>query len=137
MKQRSYFFDEGICFQCQQCGDCCVGEPGTIYVTPTEIRSIAAYLSLAPPRFIDDYLYPFKDSYSIREDDTGHCAFFDSGCRIYDVRPLQCRSFPFWFSNLRSQRRWRRISNQCPGIGQGPRFGRKAILQIARTTMHF
>ena len=135
MEQRPYFFDRGLRFECQRCGACCVGEPGTIFVSPFESEVIAAHLEMTPAAFTDTYLYPYKTGYSIKEDAVGRCRFFADGCSIYPVRPHQCRTFPFWFSNLRSERRWRRIGRQCPGIGQGRRFTRGQILSIARSTM--
>lgn len=134
---RSYFFDHGLRFNCQQCGACCVGEPGTIYVANAEIGTIAASLNLSVDDFTQRYLYPFKDSYSIKEDDQGRCLFFDQGCTIYPIRPLQCRTFPFWFSNLRSENRWRHIKSQCPGIGSGRRYTRSEILKMIQESMPF
>ena len=135
MQQRSYFFDEGLRFECQQCGACCVGDPGTIFVSRAEAETIAAHLQMPAAAFTHTCLYPYKSAYSIKEDDTGRCLFFDGGCTIYAVRPGQCRTFPFWFSNLRSQSRWRWISRQCPGIGRGPLFSREQILSIVQSAM--
>jgi len=132
---RPYFFDAGICFECRQCGQCCVGEPGTIYVTKDEIASLAAHFQMSRAEFTERYLYPFKDSFSICEDPQGRCLFFDNGCTIYPLRPSQCRTFPFWFSNLRSESKWRRIEAACPGIGHGRRYSRDEILAIVRTTL--
>jgi Fe-S-cluster containining protein len=134
-QKRPYFFDAGICFQCRQCGQCCVGEPGTIYVTQDEIESLAGHFQLTIAEFTKRFLYPFKDSFSIGEDEAGRCLFFDNGCTVYPLRPGQCRSFPFWFSNLRSEDRWRRVEKACPGIGHGRRYSREQILAIIRTTM--
>ncbi|MGD9365454.1 MAG: YkgJ family cysteine cluster protein [Desulfobacteraceae bacterium] len=134
---RPYFFDSGIRFACQQCGDCCVGEPGTIYVSRTEIKTIAASLHQTEVEFSAKYLYPFKDSYSIKEDRQGRCLFFDDGCTIYPIRPLQCRTYPFWFSNLRSKSRWKRVQQQCPGIGRGRRYTRSEILDMIIQSMPF
>jgi Fe-S-cluster containining protein len=135
LELRPYFFDAGIHFQCQQCGACCTGDPGTIYVSRVEIVSLAAHLHLPMDEFIRRYLYPFKDSYSIGEHEDGRCLFFDSGCTIYPQRPHQCRTFPFWFSNLRSEEQWRQIREACPGIGQGRLYSRDEILAIIRTTL--
>ncbi len=135
LEQRSYFFDAGIRFQCLRCGACCTGEPGTIYVAQDEIVPLAAHLRLSVDDFIQQYLYPFKDSYSIGEHADGRCLFFDNGCTIYPLRPHQCRTFPFWFSNLRSEDRWRRIQDKCPGIGRGRLYRRDEILSLARTTL--
>jgi Fe-S-cluster containining protein len=131
----AYFFDDGLCFECLQCGDCCTGEPGTIYVSGTEIEAIAGHLQLTLDEFRTSYLYPYKDSFSVMEDHRGHCLFYDQGCTIYQWRPLQCRTFPFWFSNVRSETRWQRIAGQCPGIGRGRRYTRDEIMTIARSTI--
>ena len=135
LERRPYFFDAGIRFECQRCGQCCVGEPGTIYVTPEEINALARHLHLSVADFTQRCLYPFKDSYSIREHDDGRCLFFEEGCTIYDLRPGQCRTYPFWFSNLRSESTWRTIEKDCPGIGRGRRYSREEILAIVRTTL--
>ena len=135
LEQRPYFFDAGIRFQCQRCGACCTGEPGTIYVGQDEIVPLAAHLGMSVDDFIQRYLYPFKDSYSIGEHADGRCLFFENGCTIYPLRPHQCRTFPFWFSNLRSETRWRGIRKKCPGIGRGPRYGRDEILAVVQTAL--
>jgi uncharacterized protein len=135
LDRRSYFFDAGIRFQCQQCGSCCTGEPGTIYVTPDEIKALAAHLRLDVEAFTRRYLYPFQDSFSIGEHADGRCLFYDDGCTIYPLRPHQCRTYPFWFSNLRSEERWRAIRKACPGIGLGRLRRRDEILAIVRTTL--
>lgn len=131
---RHYFFDQGLFFECQRCGRCCTGAPGTVYVAPDEVPAVAKHLNLPVPSFIRAYLYPYKDSYSIREDDQGNCLFFDKGCLIYPVRPLQCRSFPFWFANVRSESRWAQVRRNCPGIGKGRCFSRSEIMAWARRT---
>lgn len=137
LDHRSYFFDSGIRFTCQQCGACCVGVPGTIYISAEEIRTVSRFMDMNASEFKRQNCYAFKDAYSIREDTQGRCLFFKDGCGIYPVRPLQCRTFPFWFSNMRSEKRWRRVEKQCPGIGTGLFYSREEILSIAQRTIHF
>lgn len=132
--ERSYFFSNGIAFECKKCGKCCTGEPGTVYVSGLEIDNIANCLGITLFETIERYLYPYKDSYSIREDESGACCFYENGCTAYAARPLQCRTYPFWFRNLRSEKAWRRASSDCPGIGQGRVYSKKAILNIVRST---
>lgn len=132
----TYFFDDGLLFACQRCGQCCTGAPGTIYVSKEEIDPIARHRRLSRMELISTCLYPFRDSYSIHEDAAGRCLFFDDGCTIYEARPLQCRTFPFWFSNLRSEARWRRVHEQCPGIGRGRRYSRGEIMMSIQQTAH-
>ena len=134
LRLRPYFFDAGLQFECLRCGQCCTGAPGTIYVSAEEIDALARHFQLSVARFTAQYLYPYQDSYSIGEHADGRCLFFDEGCRIYPLRPHQCRSFPFWFSNLRSENRWRDVARQCPGIGRGRRYSRDQILEGVRTT---
>ena len=58
---------------------------------------------------------------SLREKANGDCVFYDrqKGCTIYPVRPRQCRTWPFWESNVVTPEAWRRTCEVCPGSGQG------------------
>jgi Fe-S-cluster containining protein len=133
-RDRKYFFDDGILFECSQCGKCCNGAPGIIIVLENEIGSIADFLEIERQVFIERCLYPYSDNFSIREDDTGRCIFFENGCSIYPVRPLQCRTFPFWFTNLRSETEWVRVLKSCPGTGKGKLYSKEEILDIVMAT---
>ncbi len=132
---RSYFFDQGLRFECQRCGACCTGEPGFIFVNMREIVQIARYISRDPSGFIDEYLYPFRTGYSIKEHDDGRCLFYQEGCTIYPVRPEQCRTFPFWFENLRSLKKWRKVTRECPGIDKGSTYSKEQILEFIHTSI--
>jgi Fe-S-cluster containining protein len=129
---RSYFFDAGIRFECQRCGACCCGSPGTVYVSAGEMVAIAGLLGCSVEALIEGYLSPLRDSFTIREHPDGRCLFYENGCTIYTVRPKQCRTFPFWFGNLRSEPRWNAVARECPGIGTGRLFYKDEI--IARVT---
>ena len=125
-----YFFDNGIRFACRRCGNCCTGAPGIVRVNRREIIDIAAHVKMPQERFIQTYLTPWEGGHTIKEDKDGNCLFFENGCRIYPVRPQQCRQFPFWFNNLRSEARWQMIRRQCPGIGHGRLYTKTQILEI-------
>jgi Fe-S-cluster containining protein len=58
---------------------------------------------------------------TLRERSNGDCVFYDrsAGCTIYPVRPKQCRTWPFWESNVISPEAWRRTCEVCPGSGKG------------------
>ncbi|MCB2144924.1 MAG: YkgJ family cysteine cluster protein [Deltaproteobacteria bacterium] len=130
LDQRSYFFDEGIRFECRRCGDCCTGDPGIVRVNEREIECIAAYLGTPISAVVETFIYSWEDGHSIKEASDGRCLFFEDGCRIYPARPTQCRTFPFWFANLRSEARWKKIRHQCPGIGTGHLYSKADILAI-------
>jgi Fe-S-cluster containining protein len=130
IKDRKYFFDKGLQFECSLCGNCCNGDSGIIIVIDNEIKQISDFLTLHRELFIERCLYPYLDGFSIREDDTGRCIFFENGCSIYPVRPLQCRTFPFWFTNLRSENTWKKVLENCPGAGKGKLYSKEEILEI-------
>ena len=44
---------------------------------------------------------------------------YDNGCKIYETRPRQCKTFPFWKSNLRTNAEWEEQGKTCQGIGKG------------------
>jgi len=129
LKNRPYFFDDGIRFECRRCGSCCTGEPGIVYVDDSEITRISEYLEITREILIQRFLYPFQDSYSIREAEDGRCLFFENGCSIYPVRPLQCRTFPFWFQNMRSVEAWDDVCLRCPGVGKGRLYTKEEIVE--------
>jgi Fe-S-cluster containining protein len=41
------------------------------------------------------------------------------GCTVYPVRPKQCRTWPFWESNVETPEAWERTTQICPGSGRG------------------
>lgn len=52
-------------------------------------------------------------------DSENQCRFLVGGkCSVYEDRPTQCRTFPFWPENV-DPKSWKRISEVCPGIDQG------------------
>lgn len=124
------FFEKGLRFACTQCGHCCTGDPGIVYVAPAELAPLAATLGMSTVEAVRRYLVPWNDGHTVREDAHGRCLFYDGGCRVYSTRPTQCRTWPFWLSNLRSEERWERIAKACPGIGRGRRYSKEEILTL-------
>ena len=125
-----YFFSSGIRFECRNCGFCCTDSSGTIYVDSDEIKKIAKYLKISEDKFKEEYLFPFRDSFSIKEKENYECIFYDNGCSIYTVRPNQCRTYPFWIKNMRNKDAWESEKKQCPGIGSGRLYTEEEILDI-------
>jgi Fe-S-cluster containining protein len=135
LSNRPYFFDRGIQFECRRCGGCCTGDPGTVYADKNEAMRIAEYLCIPFSSFAESHLYRIRAGYGVREHSDGRCFFYDGGCTIYPVRPHQCRAYPFWFENLRSVKKWKRVSEECPGIGSGALYSKEKILKIIHSTM--
>jgi Fe-S-cluster containining protein len=55
-------------------------------------------------------------------------------CGIYPVRPLQCRTWPFWDGNLASAENWNAAAKRCPGMNRGRRFGKAEIEALRDAT---
>jgi len=117
------WYRAGLAFACTGCGRCCTGDPGYVWVNQAEIEAMAALLSMDVEDFRQAHVRQVGRRHSLREEDNGDCVLFDpatSRCRVYPVRPRQCRSWPFWASNLRTPDAWRRTCRECPGAGHGP-----------------
>jgi len=115
------WYREGLRFRCTRCGNCCTGEPGFVWVDDDEIRSIARYLDELPDHVVRLYARLVDGGRTLRENPNGDCVFYDrmAGCTIYPVRPKQCRTWPFWPSNVQSRESWENTCKICPGAGQG------------------
>ncbi len=131
---RKHFFDNGIRFECTRCGACCTGEPGIVYMDSDEVRRAAAFLDIPEEVLAERMLTPFKDGYTVREAEQGRCIFYENGCVIYPVRPVQCATFPFWFQNMTSLPAWEENRLRCPGIGRGRLFSREEILTLVQAS---
>jgi Fe-S-cluster containining protein len=123
------WYAAGLRFHCLRCGLCCTGPEGYVWVTPGEIARIAAFRGESEADFIRDHCRQVDGRLSLLEKPGGDCVMFDraSGCAIYDVRPSQCRTWPFWPVNLASPSAWRDAGTRCPGIGAGDRVPAEQI----------
>ncbi len=121
--------ERGLRFGCTMCGNCCTGPPGYVLVSDEEIGALARRLGLDEDDFRTRYTHRTSRGVSLTERRTefGYdCIFLDRSrvpgravCRVYEDRPAQCRTWPFWPENLRSFEAWRRAARICPGINQG------------------
>lgn len=53
-------------------------------------------------------------------------------CSIYPVRPVQCRTWPFWPENLASRRAWDDAAEGCPGMRKDGQFYPVEKIRIIR-----
>ena len=102
---------------------CCTGGPGYVWVNREEMTKLAQLLQIPLEQFERLYVRPIGIRKSLKEFPNGDCVFFDNEarrCQVYEARPRQCRSWPFWDSNLRSAETWKATCEICPGSGRGP-----------------
>jgi Fe-S-cluster containining protein len=115
------WYKDGLRFQCTRCGHCCTGDPGFVWVTDEELAEIAAYRGETPEETKALYTRWTTRGRTLREKANGDCVFYDrsAGCSVYPVRPPQCRTWPFWASNVASREAWQETCKVCPGSGGG------------------
>jgi len=113
----AYAFDYSHCDGCG--GRCCTGESGNIFVKHSEVVAMSTLLEMSERDFAKEYLIKKGYKYSLRETQVGEsfdCVFYSreiEGCSIYEARPQQCRTFPFWdYFKTHLQE----LKDECPGI---------------------
>jgi Fe-S-cluster containining protein len=111
----------GLRFRCTRCGNCCTGAPGFVWVNEEEVAALSEYLGASVEEVTGLCTRMAERGRTLREKANGDCVFYDreKGCTVYPVRPRQCRTWPFWESNVRSPQAWQRTGEGCPGAGQG------------------
>src|SRR3712207_1979560 len=132
MPEQERWYKDGLRFECTQCGDCCTGEPGFVWVNTAEVEQLAAAVGLDVPTFRERYVRKVGNRMTLKERPGGDCVLLDKTtrkCTAYHVRPRQCRTWPFWESNLRSEEAWRQTCEVCPGCDRGTRVPVEQIVQ--------
>jgi len=112
------WYREGLPFKCTGCGQCCTGSPGYVWVTEEEIVEMAKALDISVEEFAKKYCRLVDGKISLKEDPQNFdCVFLkDKKCMLYNARPKQCRTFPFWRENLSSKEAWEETAKHCEGI---------------------
>lgn len=148
------WYADGLNFTCTQCGNCCTGGPGFVWISREEIVRLAAHLKISPEETVEKYCRKVDGQWSLKEfrNPAGNydCVFLKEDqvavpgpkgakavmatrrrCTVYDVRPLQCRTWPFWPENLWDRKTWDHAAKRCHGMNAGSRhFSRERIEQL-------
>ncbi|MCE9620293.1 MAG: YkgJ family cysteine cluster protein [Planctomycetes bacterium] len=139
---------DGLRFECTCCGNCCSGEPGAVWFDREEGQKMAAKLGMSEKDFLKTYARKIGARWSLQERTgpaglrRGHdCALLDREsvpgkalCKVYQDRPKQCHTWPFWERTLSSRKAWdeAKKSAPCPGMGSGPLIPAEKILEALR-----
>ena len=124
------WYAAGLAFECLGCGRCCAGpEEGYVWLNDEEVLAIAKTLRMSEKSFRDRYVRRVGRRQSLVENKkTKDCAFLADGkCQIYDVRPTQCRTWPFWSMNIFSPEDWSYAAQRCGGMNRGNVFSVEEI----------
>jgi Fe-S-cluster containining protein len=127
---------DGIRFQCQGSGKCCVshGEYGFVFLTLGDRQRFARHLGVTTHFFTRKYCDRTNGNWHLKEDPARlECMFLkNKACSVYEARPTQCRTWPFWPEVLNSKTWKKDVLSFCPGVGRGKKWSVEEMLQISR-----
>lgn len=135
--RRRPWYAEGLRFSCTACGNCCKnhGEYAYVYLMEPEVRAIAAHLGLDVETFRARDC-TVEEGWTVLATADPACRFLteEGKCAIYPVRPVQCRTWPFWEHTL-ERRVWEgEVRAICPGAGHGTLHSAREVEAIAAAT---
>ena len=78
LNDKSPWYADGLRFECSQCGDCCTGARGFVWVSQSEIDELADLMGLDSEQFEETYVRKIGARRSLREFPNGDCVFFDT-----------------------------------------------------------
>lgn len=132
------FYEKGLQFSCTRCNRCCRHQPGYVFLSSADLDRLCEEKSMTRDDFIATYCRRVQigglTRLSLKEKPNFDCILWEKGgCSVYRNRPLQCRSFPFWSSNLDSRSAWDELEKECPGINIGRLHSKQEIeLKLAQ-----
>ena len=132
----SPWYKSGVKFSCQAgCVRCCGGAPGDVFVSRDEIDAIAAFMEIPVREFEDSFVRHYSSGrMSLTEKRNGDCILLnEKGCGVYNVRPKQCRDYPFWPEIMKSVFAWIKEADRCPGINVGEAHDAPKIADMLRS----
>jgi len=132
-----HFYENGLKFECTQCSKCCRFDPGYVFLSYNDLDRLIAHFNISETEFIEKYCRKVNMGEYIRlsliEKSNFDCIFWNNGgCEIYESRPLQCRSYPFWKPFLVNQNSWDAESESCHGMNQSKNVSKEKIDQWLR-----
>ncbi len=120
--EKREWWADGIRFECQGSGQCCVshGEFGFVWMTLEDRRRMAATLGMTTSAFTRAHCLLTDGLYRLKDGAGEACVFLkDKRCTVYEGRPAQCRTWPFW-PEVMSAKTWAaEVAGFCPGVGKG------------------
>ena len=123
-------YPDDVSFQCARCGLCCgdtksrrrhvvLLKEEARTISETVLNPIKSFATITKNR--KPYVYEMRKTRKQQK-----CVFLHgTQCRIYAVRPLVCRFYPFELSRSKSGKLRFLCTGECPGIGKGERLERE------------
>ena len=131
MEKNEKFYSQGLRFECQGSGKCCTshGEYGFVFLTPEDRTRFAKHFKIRSSEFTKKYCDRTNGVWHLKEDlAKPDCMFLDGKrCSVYEGRPSQCRTWPFW-NEVMTAKAWAKdVAAFCPGVGKGKLWSAQEI----------
>ncbi len=129
------WWSEGIRFQCQGSGKCCVsrGSYGYVYVTLDDRKRLAKFFQLPVQTFTKKYCDRDSNGFWKLNEFRAECQFLrGKSCDVYEARPTQCKTWPFWPENMSAKAWSKEVAKFCPGVGKGKVWTEREISQVLK-----
>lgn len=129
MADHSPWYAGGLRFTCLGSSRCCRAQAVEtfVFLSIEDRRRLAAFLGIPTASFTRRYCGRSSEDVFLRHPEQD-CMFLQHGkCRVYEARPEQCRTWPFWSENM-TERAWREeVLGFCAGAGKGRLYSREEI----------
>jgi Fe-S-cluster containining protein len=116
------WWEQGVRFECQGSGRCCVsrGEFGFVYLTLEDRKRMGKLLKISTGEFTRRYTAKTDGVYHVKDAKGPDCLFLKNNrCEVYEARPVQCRTWPFWPEVMGAKTWAKEVKAFCPGVGKG------------------
>jgi Fe-S-cluster containining protein len=112
------WFGEGLRFRCTGCGRCCTGSSGSVNVTREDVARLAEHHGQTAGAFSREYTRRLNGRRVLVNRPGGtNCIFLkNNACSVYEARPVQCRTYPWWLANIQDAESWAETAKACEGI---------------------
>ena len=134
----SFEYPRDTLFKCTKCAICCSDTEARarhILLLEEEAERISRITSNSIEEFATRIKRKGPYAYEMKKTHEGKCTFLQGkDCVIYLLRPLICKFYPFQLRKTRDGKHGFFGTEECPGIGKGPKLGKnyfKNLFQLA------
>jgi len=132
------WLSSGLKFSCTSCGKCCRSSRTNVWVNTNEVKAMATALKKEPFAFATNYCEDRETEEgelltSLKNKD-GACILLGKDgrtCSVYEARPMQCRTYPFWPAAVIGKAEWETEASRCEGIN-APKAATHSLKDITR-----
>lgn len=127
-------YENGLRFECARCSYCCGNGPGVVYLSEQDLENLCVALKIDAKECVEKYCrwvmyYGGVEVLALQENEKYTCILWNNGCSVYEGRPLQCSTYPFWSWMIADKETWNECSKTCPGMNNGKLWSKELILE--------